>query len=143
MVNSLIDLQIGKSIYRTLEILFDKKPNILSTHLSYLRIIMSVTESIVQYGFSISLIVNAALFIPQIISLIRTKSANGISLITFAGFNVIQLFTLLHGVYVNDYLLAGGYLLSIITCGTVSLLIIYYRYIKKELLPATTSNIHE
>lgn len=93
---------------------------------------MSLTESIVQYGFSISLIVNAALFIPQILSLIKTKSAQGISLVTFAGFNVIQLFTLLHGTYVGDYLLAGGYLLSIITCGTVSLLIIYYRYMRKN-----------
>ncbi|KTD56225.1 PQ-loop domain-containing transporter [Legionella shakespearei] len=100
---------------------------------------MSLTESIVQYGFSISLIVNAALFIPQIISLIRTKSAKGISLITFGGFNVIQLFTLLHGVYVEDYLLAGGYLLSIATCGTVSLLIIYYRYVRKE-IGSTTIN---
>lgn len=100
---------------------------------------MSLTENIVQYGFSISLIINAALFIPQIISLIRTKSSKGISLITFAGFNVIQLFTLLHGIYVDDYLLAGGYLLSIITCGTVSLLIIYYRYIRKE-ITLTTAN---
>lgn len=93
---------------------------------------MSLTESIVQYGFSISLIANAALFIPQILSLIKTKSAQGISLVTFAGFNIIQLFTLLHGAYVGDYLLAGGYLLSIITCGTVSLLIIYYRYMRKN-----------
>ena len=100
---------------------------------------MSLAEHIVQYGFSISLIVNAALFIPQIISLIRTKSTKGISLITFAGFNVIQLFTLLHGIYVYDYLLAGGYLLSIITCGTVSLLIIYYRYIRKEITLTTTN----
>lgn len=92
---------------------------------------MSLTENVIQYGFSLSLIVNAALFIPQIISLIKTKSADSISLITFAGFNIIQLFTMLHGLYVDDYLLAGGYLLSILTCGTVSLLIVYYRYIKK------------
>lgn len=103
---------------------------------------MSLAESIVQYGFSISLIVNAALFIPQIISLISTKSAKGISLITFAGFNVIQLFTLLHGVYVDDYLLASGYFLSIITCGTVSLLIVYYRYIRKEIISTTTHKIN-
>ncbi|WP_267313974.1 hypothetical protein [Legionella antarctica] len=62
--------------------------------------------------------------------MIKTKSAKGISLITFAGFNIIQLFTMLHGFYQGDYLLAGGYLLSIITCGTVSVLICYYRYIK-------------
>lgn len=93
---------------------------------------MSIIETIIQYGFSISLLVNAALFIPQIISLLKSKSAKGISLITFAGFNIIQLFTMLHGLYLGDYLLAGGYLLSIITCGTVSVLICYYRYIKIE-----------
>ena len=91
---------------------------------------MSLAESLIQYGFSLSLLVNAALFIPQIIALIKSKSAKGVSLLTFAGFNVIQIFTMLHGVYVNDYLLAWGYLLSIISCGTVSALIFYYRYIK-------------
>lgn len=91
---------------------------------------MSIAEYIVQYGFSISLLINAALFIPQIITLIKKKSAVGVSLITFAGFNVIQLFTMLHGLLEKDYLLAGGYLLSIITCGWVSCLIVYYKYIK-------------
>ncbi|ARG96920.1 SemiSWEET family sugar transporter [Legionella micdadei] len=93
---------------------------------------MSLTEQLVQFGFSISLLANAALFIPQIITLLKTKTAKGVSLITFAGFNVIQLFTMLHGLLTEDYLLAGGYLLSIITCGTVSLLIIYYRYMKRN-----------
>lgn len=93
---------------------------------------MSLFDSIIQYGFSISLIVNAALFIPQIITLLKTKSTANISLITFAGFNIIQTFTMLHGLYNHDYLLAAGFLLSIITCGTVSLLIIYYRHIRKK-----------
>ena len=91
---------------------------------------MSITGSIIQFGFSISLLANALLFIPQIITLLKNKSAIGISLITFSGFNIIQIFTMFHGIYVQDYLLAGGYLLSIITCGTVSTLIFYYRYIK-------------
>jgi MtN3 and saliva related transmembrane protein len=84
-------------------------------------------EWIIQLGFSLSLLVNALLFIPQIVTLLKTKSSKGLSLITFAGFNVIQLFTLLHGLMVKDYLLAGGYALSILTCGCVSVLIIYYR----------------
>ena len=92
---------------------------------------MSLTESIIQYGFSLSLIANAALFIPQIIALVKSKSTEGISLITFSGFNIIQIFTFLHGISVHDYLLAGGYLLSIITCGSVTLLVCYRRYIKK------------
>ncbi len=93
---------------------------------------MSITERIVHLGFSLGLLVNAALFIPQIISLIKTKTAEGISLITFAGFNVIQLFTLLHGLYVGDFLLAGGFFLSLITCGTITVLICYYRNSKSH-----------
>ncbi len=91
---------------------------------------MSITEYVVQYGFSISLLANAALFIPQIITLIKKKSALGVSLVTFVGFNIIQLFTLLHGLLEKDYLLAGGYFLSLITCGWVSCLIVYYKYVK-------------
>ncbi|WP_028389307.1 PQ-loop domain-containing transporter [Legionella fairfieldensis] len=82
---------------------------------------------IVEFGFSISLLVNALLFIPQIKALVKNKSAQGVSLITFAGFNVIQLFTLLHGLLTGDYLLAIGYLLSLLTCGAVTVLIVYYR----------------
>lgn len=93
---------------------------------------MSIAGSIIEFGFTMSLIVNAALFIPQIISLVKTQSAKGVSLITFAGFNVIQLFTMMHGLYLQDYLLGIGCLLSIITCGTVSILICYYRYVKSE-----------
>ena len=91
---------------------------------------MSLTEQFIQFGFSISLLANALLFIPQIFSIIKCKSASGVSLITFVGFNIIQFFTMLHGVLVHDYLLAAGYLLSILTCGTVSVLIIYFNYIK-------------
>ncbi len=88
---------------------------------------MGVGSWIVELGFFISLLVNALLFIPQILAIIRSKSVTGVSLITFAGFNVIQLFTMLHGILIRDYLLAGGYLLSIVTCGTVTGLIVYYR----------------
>ncbi len=92
---------------------------------------MSLLINLIEYGFSISLLINAALFIPQIIALIKSKSAEGVSLLTFAGFNVIQLFILLHGLLIKDYLLTIGYLLSIISCGMVTVLVIYYRYIRQ------------
>ncbi|MBA3285287.1 MAG: hypothetical protein H0U27_09565 [Nitrosopumilus sp.] len=92
---------------------------------------MSLTNYVIEYGFSISLLINAALFIPQIIALLKSKSAEGVSLLTFTGFNAIQLFILLHGLIIKDYLLAIGYLLSILSCGMVTVLVIYYRYIKK------------
>jgi MtN3 and saliva related transmembrane protein len=88
---------------------------------------MLTMEGIIQLGFSLSLIINALLFIPQIIALLKSKSAAGTSLITFAGFNAIQIFTILHGILVKDYLLAAGYLLSFLTCGSVTFLIIYYK----------------
>lgn len=91
---------------------------------------MSLIKYVVQYGFSISLLINAALFIPQILTLIKRKSTLGVSLVTFLGFNIIQVFTMLHGLFEKDYLLAGGYFLSIITCGCVSCLIVYYKYIR-------------
>ncbi len=85
---------------------------------------------IVEIGFSISLFINAILFIPQIRIIFQTKSAKDVSLVTFVGFNIIQLFTVLHGLIVHDYILVFGYVLSIITCGAVSALVVYYRYIK-------------
>lgn len=87
---------------------------------------------IIDAGFAISLIVNALLFIPQIIILWRKKSAENVSLITFLGFNVIQFFTFVHGLMLKDYILAIGFLLSIITCATVTSLIIYYRLKEKN-----------
>ncbi|KTD25480.1 Uncharacterised protein [Legionella lansingensis] len=86
---------------------------------------------LIELAFSISLLVNSLLFLPQIKALLQCKSTKEVSLLTFAGFNVIQLFTLLHGLINHDYLLAGGILLSFLTCGTVTWLIIYYRYLKK------------
>lgn len=84
-------------------------------------------ETVIEIVFGLGLFINAALFIPQIIRLYRTKDAGGLSLITFAGFNLIQLFTLLHGYLHKDYLLVFGYLLSLITCGMVTIMIIFYR----------------
>jgi MtN3 and saliva related transmembrane protein len=81
----------------------------------------------IEIVFSVGLFINALLFIPQIIRLYKTKNAQGVSLLTFAGFNVIQLFTILHAYLHKDYLLMIGFLLSIITCGTVTLLILLYR----------------
>jgi len=90
---------------------------------------MNLRHLIVEIGFSIGLLANALLFIPQIIAIIKNKSAKGVSLITFLGFNIIQLFTLFHGLILQDYILALGYLLSILTCGTVTFLVIYYNYV--------------
>lgn len=84
-------------------------------------------KEIVTFIFGLGLIVNASLFIPQAIRIIKTKSAKNISLMTFVGFNLIQINSVLYGYYKNDWIFMYGNLISFITCGSVTLLAIYYR----------------
>ncbi len=79
----------------------------------------------IMFGFSVFL--NALLFIPQGVRLLKTKSANNISLMTFLGFNFIQFFTILHGYLTRDYTLMVGFILSFISCGFVTILILRFR----------------
>ena len=83
---------------------------------------------IIEALFSLGLFANAILFIPQIIQLLKVKNPQGLSLITFAGFNLIQLAAILHGYIKNDYLLIFGFTLSLLTCGTVTVLIVYFKF---------------
>lgn len=89
-------------------------------------------KDIIEVGFSLSLFINAILFFPQIIRMIREKTSKGVSFITFFGFLLIQLWTAMHGFLRKDYLLAYGTILSMITCGWVTILIVRYRYKKRE-----------
>ena len=100
-----------------------------------------MVEIIIETIFSLGLFINAALFIPQIIQLYKTKNSKGFSIITFAGFNLIQLFTVLHGILHKDYLLISGYTLSLITCGIVTMLIIFYRNNEGELVVSKQNTI--
>jgi MtN3 and saliva related transmembrane protein len=80
----------------------------------------------VDLVFSLGLFINALLFIPQALKIYRQKHANDVSIVTFLGFNILQFFTVLHGYFVNDYILMIGFLLSLTTCGIVTILIYYY-----------------
>lgn len=91
-------------------------------------------NNIIETIFSIALFANAMLFIPQIIQLLKTKSSKGLSLTTFAGFNLIQLAAILHGYIKTDYLLIFGYILSLLTCGAITILIVYYKSKNRHLL---------
>ncbi|MDZ7951485.1 PQ-loop domain-containing transporter [Nostoc sp. DedQUE09] len=84
-------------------------------------------REIVTFLFGLGFVFNASLFVPQAIRIVRTKSAQNISLITFAGFNIIQFNSVLYGYYYKDQILMYGNLVSFIACGTVTLLAIYYR----------------
>lgn len=88
---------------------------------------MVILKNFIEIIFSASLFINALLFVPQIIKLLKDKKASGVSLITFLGFFLIQFAIVLHGMINQDYLLSVGYIFSMLTCGTVIFLILYYR----------------
>lgn len=79
------------------------------------------------FFFSAALFVNAALFIPQAVKIYTTKTAKEVSLFTFMGFLIIQFATVLHAFVIKDYILLFGYLLSMVTCGTVVILVLVYK----------------
>lgn len=89
-------------------------------------------HNIVEWMFSLGLLINAILFIPQALTLYRHKQGNELSLATFAGFNVTQLLTIGHGYFAHDYRLMVGIFCSLVTSGLVTWLIIYYRLIKSR-----------
>lgn len=80
-----------------------------------------------EFLFAAGLIVNAFLFIPQAWSIYRKKRADEVSLITFGGFWLIQLSIVVHAVIKQDWLLFMGYILALITCGSVIILTIMYK----------------
>ncbi len=88
---------------------------------------IEVLKELVEISFSISLFINALLFVPQIIKLWQTKEAKDLSLLTFAGFNLIQILAVLHGYLKQDYVLMIGFLLSLTTCGAITIQIIIYK----------------
>jgi MtN3 and saliva related transmembrane protein len=76
--------------------------------------------------FGLGLFLNALLFVPQAIAIWRTGSARGVSIFTFAGFNVMQAIGVIHGFLEHDLALAVGMLASLLTCGTVTILAVVY-----------------
>ena len=73
------------------------------------------------------LVCNALLFVPQVIAVWRKKTDEGVSLITFGGFSVLQVIGIVHGVYQHDWSLILGMSASLLSCGTVTLLTAFYR----------------
>ena len=84
-------------------------------------------KQIVAVIFGLGLLCNALLFVPQVVAVWRTKSDDGVSLITFGGFSVLQAIGIVHGLYERDLSLTLGMAASLLSCGTVTLLTIVYR----------------
>jgi MtN3 and saliva related transmembrane protein len=95
-------------------------------------------KEIVAVVFGLALMGNAALFVPQAIAVWRKKSDEGISLITFGGFNLLQIIAIVHGVYQQDKSLIVGMVASLITCGAVTCLTLFYRMKRKRTGVATS-----
>ena len=84
-------------------------------------------KEIVAVIFGLGLGCNALLFVPQVIAVWRKKTDEGISLITFGGFSILQAIGIVHGVYQRDWSLILGMSASLLTCGSVTGLTIFYR----------------
>ena len=84
-------------------------------------------KEIVAVVFGFGLLCNALLFVPQVLAVWRKKTDEGISLITFGGFSVLQVIGVVHGVYQRDPSLIVGMAASFLSCGSVTGLTIFYR----------------
>ncbi|UCH94936.1 MAG: hypothetical protein JSV88_32435 [Candidatus Aminicenantes bacterium] len=84
-------------------------------------------KEIIGVIFGLGLMVNAALFVPQAIKILRAKSARGVSILTFAGFNLLQVTGILHGIFQEDIYLLSGMIASFLACGSVTVLSVIYR----------------
>jgi MtN3 and saliva related transmembrane protein len=84
-------------------------------------------RQIVAFVFGLGLLGNAMLFVPQALAVWRKKTDEGISLVTFGGFCVLQVIGVVHGVYQHDISLIVGLGASFLTCGTVTVLTVIYR----------------
>jgi MtN3 and saliva related transmembrane protein len=89
-------------------------------------------KQIVSVVFGLGLLCNALLFVPQALAVWRKKSDEGISLITFGGFNILQAIGIVHGYYQQDLSLMLGMAASLISCGTVTFLTLVYRAKRKR-----------
>lgn len=89
-------------------------------------------KQIVAVIFGLGLICNALLFVPQVLAVWRKKTDEGISLITFGGFSVLQALGIVHGTYQRDPSLILGMSASLLSCGTVTALTMFYRMRRKR-----------
>ena len=95
-------------------------------------------KELVAVIFGLGLGCNALLFVPQVLAVWRKKTDEGISLITFGGFSVLQAIGIVHGLYQRDLSLILGMAASLLTCGSVTALTIFYRVRRMQKASATS-----
>jgi two-component system aerobic respiration control sensor histidine kinase ArcB len=94
---------------------------------------ISFLTNIIEITFGLVLFINALLFVPQAVRILKEKSAVGVSLLTFVGFLLIQFVIVLHGIIHQDYPLIMGYLISMLSCGVVIILALIYKSQDKKI----------
>ena len=77
--------------------------------------------------FGIGLVVNALLYVPQIMRIIKEKGSRELSYVMFCGFLCLTFSQVVYGFFKHDWIMAWGNMLTFITCGTVVCLIFFYR----------------
>ena len=85
-------------------------------------------REVVAWLFGLGLVVNGALFVPQALRIWRSRSAKDVSLITFGGFNLLQVIGIVHGTFQHDRALILGMLASLLGCGAVTVGALLYRH---------------
>ena len=78
--------------------------------------------------FGLGLGCNAAVVCAPGVRRVAKKTDEGISLITFGGFSVLQAVGIVHGAYERDWSLILGMAASLLTCGAVTALTMFYRW---------------
>lgn len=84
-------------------------------------------KEIVAFLWGLGLIGNALLFVPQVIAVWRKKTDEGVSLVTFGGFSLLQMVGIAHGILQHDKSTLIGMIASLASCGTVTVLTAFYR----------------
>lgn len=91
-----------------------------------------MSKDIIDILYTGCWLLNALLFIPQILLLLKKKNSSEVSLLMFLCFNLVQVVSIIRGYIQLDYLTVFCFSASFITSGTITILIIIYRYRKKR-----------
>ncbi len=82
---------------------------------------------LIEMFFSLGLLINAVLFVPLSVDIFQKKSSQEYSFFKYFGLLIFQFFAMLHGYFTNDLTMALGFLLSTLSCLTLTVMITLFR----------------
>ena len=88
---------------------------------------MNFSNNFVEFSFILIFFINALVFIPQALQILKQRSATTISIATFSGLLLIQFSLTLYGAFIGNLILALGCILSVLAVGAILGLAIYYK----------------